>query len=206
MGYQFGNNLKYLRLKHGIEQYEIADRAGLKSTSGVSDWEQGVRLPKVGVIAELADFFGVTMDDLMYVDLSREEPRVTNLFPIPKTRIPLIGSIAAGEPVLAVQNIEEYIDIKATTGADFCLRVEGDSMIGAGIHSGDIVFIRQQPEVEDGEIAAVLIDEEATLKKVYKIGEVIQLRAENPKYPPITLNGEKNVRILGKAVSRLTKI
>ena len=79
-------------------------------------------------------------------------------------------------------------------------------MIGAGIHHGDIVFIRRQPEVEDGEIAAVLIDDEATLKKVYKFGEVVQLRAENPKYEPIVLNGDRTARILGKAVSKLTKI
>lgn len=206
MEYFFGQNLRYLREKQGIEQQDIADKVGLKSTSGVSEWEKGLRLPKMGVIAQVAEMFSVTIDDLMYIDLEAEPDRIRNIFPVPKTRIPLIGTIAAGEPVLAVQNIDEYIDIEATTGADFCLRVEGDSMIGAGIHSGDIVFIRQPPEVEDGEIAAVLIDEEATLKKVYKIGEVIQLRAENPKYPPITLNGEKNVRILGKAVSRLTKI
>lgn len=196
------DNIRIRRESLGMTQEELANALGYKSRSTIAKIESGENDITQNKISAFAKALRTTPAALMGWD----DGLITNLFPLPKTRIPLIGTIAAGEPVLAVENIEEYIDLAECTNADFCLRVEGDSMIGAGIHSGDIVFIRQQPEVEDGEIAAVLIDEEATLKKVYKIGEVIQLRAENPKYPPITLNGEKNVRILGKAVSRLTKI
>ena len=79
-------------------------------------------------------------------------------------------------------------------------------MINAGIQDGDIVFIRKQPDVEDGEIAAVLIDDEATLKRVFKFKGEVQLRAENPKFKPITLNGDKNILILGKATYKLSKL
>ncbi len=129
-----------------------------------------------------------------------------NILNVPTNKIPLIGTIAAGEPILAEQHIEEYIDLETATRADFCLRVKGNSMIGAGIKNGDIVFIRLQDDVDDGEIAAVLIDDSATLKRVFKLGTLIQLRSENPDIKPIILNGDKDVKILGKAVYRLTKV
>lgn len=129
-------------------------------------------------------------------------------------KIPLIGTIAAGQPTLAEENIEEYIDVDELTNSDFCLRVSGDSMINARINNGDIVFIRQQCEVENGEIAAVLIqdsgtyDNNATLKRVYKHENTYTLIAENPKYAPIIVNKEncESFRILGKATYCLAKL
>lgn len=128
-----------------------------------------------------------------------------NLIPLPKTYfVPLLGEIACGDPILAEQNIADRIPVPdSVKGADFALTCKGDSMVNARIFDGDIVYIRQQSDVDDGEIAAVLIGEEATLKRVYKMPGRLQLRAENPSFPPINLEGEdlESVRILGKAVA-----
>ena len=132
-----------------------------------------------------------------------------NLLPLPKfKKIPLLGSIACGEPILAEENIDEHIKCPDDVQADFCLRCKGDSMIGARIHDGDIVYIRIQPDVENGEIAAVLIDDEATLKRVYKKAESIILQPENPAYEPLIFVREEinQIRILGKAICFFSKV
>ncbi|MDO4923345.1 MAG: S24 family peptidase [Peptococcaceae bacterium] len=117
----------------------------------------------------------------------------------------MLGSIACGEPIFADEDFEGYVEAGANIDADFCLRANGDSMIGARIHDGDIVFIKQQPLVENGQIAAVLIDDEATLKRFYydKANQIIQLMAENPAYPPIIKmqTDLENIRILGRAIA-----
>jgi repressor LexA len=117
-------------------------------------------------------------------------------------RIPMLGTIAAGEPILAEGHCEYYVEANQDVNADFCIKVKGDSMINARILDGDFVFIRKQPDVEDGEIAAVMINGEATLKRVYKMPGRIQLRAENPRFEPIYVIEEdhSDVKILGKAV------
>ena len=196
--------LQELMDRKNLNQTELGKMTGI-TPSSISDYLNERYKPKQDKIDAIAKALQVDPAYLMGYEVD-ERGSAKNILPLPKTLIPLIGTIAAGEPVLAVENIEEYIDLAECTNADFCLRVTGDSMIGVGIRHGDVVFIRQQPEVEDGEIAAVLIDDEATLKKVYKFGEVVQLRAENPKYEPIVLNGDRHARILGKAVSKLTKI
>lgn len=127
-----------------------------------------------------------------------------NIIPMPEMRkIPLVGTIACGEPILADENIEEYIKVPKNIPADFALTCRGDSMINARIFDGDIVYIRQQDTVENGEIAAVLIDNEATLKRVKLYDDHISLEPENPQYRPIVLWGDEmnTVRILGKAVA-----
>lgn len=125
--------------------------------------------------------------------------------PITVQRVPLLGSIHAGEPTFAEENFDGYAVLGSTVRCDFALRVVGDSMINARIYDGDIVFIRKQDTVENGEIAAVLIDDETTLKRVRFIGNGITVfYPENPKYEPIFYGGEgetRNVRILGKAVA-----
>ncbi len=124
--------------------------------------------------------------------------------PAPMGRAPLLGRIACGEPILAEENIEDYVDLPKHITADFALECRGDSMIGAGIQDGDVVYIRQQPEVENGQIAAVLVgDEEATLKRFYFDGQAIQLVAENPKFAPMVFTGEdiNKVRVIGRAVA-----
>ena len=128
----------------------------------------------------------------------------SNIIPMPATRkIPLVGTIACGEPILAAENNEEYVRIPKDLTADFALRCKGDSMINARIFDGDLVYIRQQATVDNGEIAAVLIDNEATLKRVKLYEDHIVLEPENPMYKPLSYwNEEMNtIRILGKAVA-----
>lgn len=142
--------------------------------------------------------------------------KISNIMPLPYKEgrtVPLIGSIACGTPILADENIEKEVMLPEDISADFCLHCKGDSMINARIYDGDIVFIRKQPMVENGEIAAVLIDEmadvsEATLKRVYIYEDKIMLIAENPAYPPMVYSNEdmNNVRIAGKAVAFLSKV
>lgn len=127
-----------------------------------------------------------------------------NIIPMPEMRkIPLIGSIACGAPILADEHIEDYIDIPKHIHADFALTCKGDSMINARIFDGDIVYIRKQDTVENGEIAAVLIEDEATLKRVRLFDDHISLEPENPQYRPIVYWGDEmnSVSILGKAVA-----
>lgn len=127
-----------------------------------------------------------------------------NCLPMPEMRkIPLLGTIACGEPILASENIEAMVDIPKDIRADFALSCKGDSMINARIFDGDTVYIRQQDTVENGEIAAVLIDDEATLKRVRLFPDHISLEPENPLYKPLVYWEEEmnSVRILGKAVA-----
>lgn len=139
----------------------------------------------------------LTADDLVY-----KYPE--NAFPIKTKKFPLIGEIACGEPILAEQHFEGYVEAGANIRADFCIRARGDSMVNIRILDGDIVFVREQPDVENGEIAAVLIDNEATLKRVNKnVPGFLQLMPENPDYEPIVINLKEptEVRIMGKAVA-----
>lgn len=127
-----------------------------------------------------------------------------NIIPMPATReLPLLGNIACGEPILTEENLDGTVSCPEHVAADFALRCKGDSMINARIFDGDIVYIRQQPSVDDGQIAAVLIGDEATLKRVRLYEDHISLEPENPRYRPIVLWGEEMsaVRILGLAVA-----
>ena len=120
--------------------------------------------------------------------------------------IPIIGTIAAGTPILAEENIEDYFVIDNRVNADFGLRVQGDSMINADIFDGDIAFIRKQPTLENGEIGAILLDNEATLKRFSKTNDSVILQAENPSmtdWPRIYTEG--NIKILGKLVGVYSK-
>lgn len=141
------------------------------------------------------------------VSLNDNESLPSNLLPLPQTRkVPLLGTIACGEPILAIENIATYVDVAEEIHCDFALRCKGDSMIDARILDGDVVYIRLQPDVENGEIAAVLIDgmeTEATLKRVYKSEGQVVLSPANNHYTPLAFVGEDlaRVRILGKAVA-----
>lgn len=133
-----------------------------------------------------------------------EEGAIRNyadLMPVKRRAVPLLGEIAAGKPIYA----EEQTDVLYCDEAvrcDFALRVRGDSMTGARINDGDVVFIRSQEDVEDGEIAVVILDDAATLKRVYHIPNGLQLLSENPKYPPMVYTAQDcdSIRILGKAI------
>lgn len=141
---------------------------------------------------------------------SRADIYTSDISPITTQKIPLLGDIACGFPIEASEKLDVYIETNSPIVADFCLRCKGDSMIGARIYDGDIVFIRKQDMVNNGEIAAVIIDNEATLKRVQYLPEenILILKAENPKYADLVYTGEKldHIRILGKAVSFYSEI
>lgn len=196
----FGAILRKLRKDDNLTQTQLANALGL-AFSTISMYERGIREPDFETLEAIADYFNVSMDCLHGKETEMRLP--DNIIPLPKmNRIPLLGTIACGEPILAQENIECDVDIPDTINADFALRCKGDSMVEARIMDGDIVYIKQQPTVNNGEIAAVLIDEEATLKKVYLSGATLTLIACNSSYEPFVYSGEQlnSIRILGKAV------
>ena len=194
--------IKDLRIANDMTLEQVADIVGVgKST--VRKWETGmIANMRRDKIAALAKALHTTPEYLMGWSTEIE---ISNLFKIETKKFRLLGNIACGEPIFADEQMDLYVEAGANIQADFCLKASGDSMIGARIHDGDIVFIRQQDMVEDGEIAAVLIDDEATLKRVYYDQEagVLQLFAENPQYKTMRFSGEEldHIRILGKAVA-----
>lgn len=203
--------LKYLMDAKNLKQSDIIERVNAMgeyiSKSALSQYVNGQSTPDQRKLTILSKALDVSEVWLMgYGDTELRNIKNIVFFKPSTKKIPVIGTIAAGEPILAVENIEEYIDLDEKISADFALRVKGDSMVGANIFDGDIVFIRKQSDVDDGEIAAVIIDDSATLKRVFKFENQVILRAENPKYKPILLNGDKSVYIVGKAVYKLSKI
>lgn len=199
-----GDKIKSLRKAKGLTQTELGERVGVKKNA-VSKWECGrVEDIPTSMIKALASLFDVPPSYLIDDEPGAGVFSVPNIHPMPEMRdIPLLGDIACGQPILASENIGEYIKIPKHIKADFALTCKGDSMINARIFDGDIVYIRQQEEVLSGEIAAVLIDDEATLKRVKLYEDHISLEPENPMYKPLVYWNEdmNNVRILGKAVA-----
>lgn len=203
----FKTKLKELRAAHGITQPMLA-RVLDVSIGAVGNWETGNRKPDTEMLDKIARYFNVSVDYLLG-RTGDTLPVGTNILPLPETReIPLLGNIACGSPILAEEAAEETVPLPAHITADFCLRCKGDSMIGARIYDGDIVYIRSQSDVDDGQIAAVLIDDEATLKRVYKGNGSMILQAENPAVKPMiyTARDAHNVRILGLAVAFTSRI
>lgn len=204
-----GDKIKKRRLELGLTLEEVGAIVGV-SKSTVMKWETGyIENMKRDKIALLARALRVSPLWVMGMDEVNYEELPYNIYPITsKKLLPILGTIAAGQPVLADEHVECLIANEFDIEAHFALKIKGDSMIGARINDGDIVFIRQQPDVEDGDIAAVLINGEATLKRVYKMPGRVQLRAENPKYSPKDYT-EKNCddfKILGKAVGFQSKL
>ena len=213
-----GDFISKYRADHGLSQRKFAEICGL-SNGYISMLERGFNpntnkpiVPSLMQLKKIADGMNMTvmrlLDEVedMPIDLSifSEQGQPENIIPMPEMRkIPLVGTIACGTPILADQNIEEYVSIPKNITADFALTCKGDSMINARIFDGDVVYIRQQQTVENGEIAAVLIDNEATLKRVQLFDDHIILQPENPMYKPLAFWGEEmnTVRILGKAVA-----
>ena len=196
----FSDILVKLRKQDNLTQVEAARRMGI-TRSALSMYETGQREPDFETLELIADFYNVDMNTLV----GGAVPSLPdNILPMPGMgRVPLLGQIACGEPITAEENIEEYVDIPEHIKADFALRCRGDSMINARIFDGDIVYIRQQPDVANGEIAAVLVGTEATLKRVYHYADRLELRPENPTFPVLSYEGDElsDVRILGKAVA-----
>lgn len=187
-----------------LKQSDLAERTGIPK-SAISQYCSGAFKPKQNRLFLIAETLDVDEAWLMGLDVPMERGNTPpNIIPMPEMKkIPLLGAIACGEPITAEENIEEYISIPKNIQADFALTCKGDSMINARIFDGDVVYIRQQDTVENGEIAAVLIGDEATLKRVRLFRDRIVLEPENPMYKPYVYWGEEmnNVRILGKAVA-----
>lgn len=200
---EFKDLLRTQRLRTGKTMEQIGAEVGV-SKATVQRWESGeIKNIRRDKIAKLAKALGTTPAYLMGWDITEPIPSAENVIPLPSTRrVPLLGTIACGTPILAQENVEDLVDCPDFVRATFALRCKGDSMIGARILDGDIVYIRQQPDVDNGEIAAVLIEGEATLKRVYKTPGQLVLQPENPKFSPLVYSGETldHIRILGKAV------
>lgn len=198
----FAKNLnKYLSM-YNKTQKEVADAIGVIPQT-FNSWCTGQSLPRMGKVQALADYFSINKSDLIDEKTTQNIFDIKNIMPMPQMKkVPLLGTIACGEPILADENVECYVSVPDHIHADFCLRCQGDSMINARIFDGDIVYIHKQPIVENGEIAAVLIEEEATLKRVYIYPDKIILQPENPLYAPkVYVQEEMNdIQILGKAI------
>lgn len=193
--------IRRLRKQKRLTMKELGSRIGC-SESAISQYETGKRSPDYETLLKIAEELETSVNYLLTGEPDSSIP--SNIIPIPKMHsVPLVGTIACGEPILASENIEGEVSMPEHVHADFALRCKGDSMINARIYDGDIVYIREQPTVEDGQIAAVLIDEEATLKRVHLFPDHIVLEPENPLYRPFAFWGEEmnSVRILGKAVA-----
>lgn len=201
-----GNRMKNRRKELGLPADAVAAALGV-SVATVYRYENG-EIEKVpgSVLEPLAKVLNTTPAYLMGWDESEQPtPLPSNIIPLsPMQKVPLVGQIACGTPILAEQNITDYVDLPGHIRADFALTCKGESMTGAGIQDGDIVYIRRQEEVENGQIAAVMVgDEEATLKRFYQESNVIQLVSENPTIPPKVFIGEaiSQIRVVGLAVA-----
>lgn len=200
----FSERFKKFRELRGFTQTEIAEKLGFKNYTTISKWESGKNLPRGKELKLLAEILNVSSDYLMGLS---DSPHGTleNVFQITNTvKIPVLGEIACGEPILAEENIDGYLEEVADLLPDgnlFYLRCKGDSMEPT-IKSGSYALIRQQPEVEDGEIAAVLVNgnTEATLKRVKHQGNIIMLMPDNPTYSPYIITEDNPARIIGKAL------
>lgn len=196
-------NIKKIRLEHELSQADLGKIAGV-SDKAVSTWELGIKIPRMGAVEKMANYFGIPksaiLDDAQPAPASRPIP--PGFEPMPKMDwVPLVGRIACGTPITAEENVEQMVCVPSRWHSTFTLTCKGDSM-EPRIHDGDLVAIRSQPEVENGEIAAVRIGDEATLKHVYLHENFIELRPENPAFESIILTKEEmnTVVIEGKAV------
>ncbi len=208
------------RIKEGLAlrnmtQAELSARTGIGKSS-ISTYIKGGYKPKTIYIYKIAEALDVSEGWLLGYEESPERKEkeipqgLNNIFPISLRRFPLLGEIACGEPIYAEEDHESYIMASSDIGADFCLVAKGDSMTGARIFDGDVVFIKKQPIVENGEIAAVIIDNEATLKRwfYYPEKKKLILSPANDKYEPYIYIDEelKDIRCLGKAVCFMSKL
>ena len=199
------NRLKELRATSGITQDELGAKLGVQKAA-ICKYETG-RVPIPSEMAlTLCDIFGVSADYLLGRDvvtpLFKEKRSTSSSFmPIPETvGVPLVGRVHAGLPILAEENITEYIPVPASdVSVDeyFYMEVEGDCMTGEFIPEGALVVVRLQNRVENGQIAVVRLGEEVLLRKVKWMGGSLMLIPANPRYEPMLVNGG-DVEIIGR--------
>lgn len=208
-----GQRIKELRKNAGLTQKDLAEKCGYSSLSTINKIELGINNIPLSVVEKIAKVFDVPPSYLLgWEDNPKGESKSTNIdifqfentVPLTTKKIPILGEVSCGKPIFAVEDRESYIELGVDIKADFGLYARGDSMIGSRIYNGDLVLCRKQPTVNNGEIAVVIIGDEATLKRVYFYPEKqkLILQAENPKYEPLIYEADElqNIRILGKAV------
>ena len=204
----FADRLKRLRKEHGYTQESLAAVIGVERSSvGKYEGKSGV-IPSNDVLARIADLFGVSIDYLLERENRNQispanQTFPPNILPVHRRKIPILGNVAAGEPIFADEEHEEYVIDDDANDCDFALRIAGDSMEPL-LHDGDIVYVRQQDDVNDGEIGILLLDDEAVIKHIYHIPDGVQVVSQNAaKYPPKTYTWPNydTIRILGRAVA-----
>lgn len=198
-----GSNIRAARERLNMTQEELAKKLGYKSRSSINKIESGENDIPQSKVLEFAKALDVTVMDLLGPTEADTIP--PGFLPLPETEsLPLVGRIACGTPILAEENVEGYVDVPKSARATFVLLCQGDSM-APRIQDGDFVYVRKQPTVENGELAAVRIGTEATLKRVYYSPDrpdQLFLQAENPSYPPMIYSGQEleDIAIEGKIV------
>ena len=204
----FGKILKELREAADMNQEQLGKLIGIsKSTIGM--YEQGKRKPQNDeILKKIASVFSVSIDYLLgYAPNSEPQPTIRDLGiePLTLKDFPMLGNIACGVPIECISQNDSYKNGADSISANFCLTARGDSMVNAHIYDGDIVYIRDQQSVTNGEIAAVIVNDEVTLKRLFYYREKNQviLQPENPLYEPLIYSDEEleHIRIIGKAVA-----
>ena len=199
-------NIKRRRQQLKMTQTDLALKMGYADKSMIAKIEKGnVDLPQSKILA-FANVLETTPGELMGWDYEAEPTEtVDNIYKLDKIKLPFLGKVACGEPIYADEDRESYVMVGTDIKVDFCLQCQGDSMVNARIHDGDIVFVKKTDIVENGAIAVVIIDDEATLKRFfyYREQNLVILKPENPKYQDIILTGEQleQVKVIGKAVA-----
>lgn len=190
-----GENIKKRRLELGISVGTLAEKIGKNKATIYRYEDSSIENLPSNIIGPLAEALYTTPEALIGWSNVKGVEINTKV-----RKIPILGKIAAGTPILAVENHEDYFDTSEFITADFALQIQGDSMIGSRIYDGDFVFIRKQPTIDNGEIGAFLIDGEATLKIYNKQNSTVMLLSSNPAYPPIILTPDKENIVLGKLI------
>ena len=207
----FARNIKYYLSERDMTQTQLAKILDYPEMT-VSNWVNAKYYPRIDKIQEMADFLSINKSDLIEDKPKTEDIDITKIpgiIPIKKIkRIPILGVIHCGDPIWAEENFEGYFSTDPELFiADFSLYATGDSMIDANIYEGDLVFFRKTPSPDTGTIVAVLIDDEAALKKYTKTDSALIFSPCNDKYNPIVITEttDKSVMILGEMVAVLSK-
>ncbi len=205
----FANNIRFLRRQRNISQEELAEMVGYKSFTTIQKWETGDSEPNMGVLRQLADIFHLSISELVETDLenkSSDRPLPSNIILPSAHKLPIMGTICAGDGVVCEDDYQGTFIVDIDVKADYCLRVHGDSMIGANIYDGDIVFISKSYDFVQDQIYAIerLDYNEASLKRVTQDGDTLILNPCNPEYHAMVTDYEE-VRIIGRCVGVLHK-
>lgn len=208
--------LKELRISRGIQQKDLAAALNIGANT-LSQYESEKREPDFDMLNRIADYFGVSVDYILGREEIKKSPEGDTLFSQhpeifrPKMRkVPLLGKTACGEPIYSPNFDNGFALLNSDIPADFALEAQGESMSGVGIHSGDVIFFVAADMVDNGQIAAVVVGEEVTLKRVYYYpnNNKLILNSENPAFEPLVYIGSEldEIRIIGRAIAQLRKL